>query len=442
MKYTEREVLQFVEENDVKFVKLMFCDVFGNLKSISVPSGELPSVFRHGYYFDASQMDGFMGVSDTDLVLRPVLDTLSLLPWRPQHGRVMRLFCAIYRSPSEKGQTVGEPFVGDGRHYLAEAVARAKKLGLEFSIGTSCEFYVFELDAKGIPTKIPHDFAGKCEVAPADRGENLRRDICMTLEKMEIYPSASRHESGPGQNEIDFNTASPLTAADNLITFKNTVKSVSDRNGLYASFMPKPLPGKSGSSLQVMISCTSNGDDVFRQNGAAPGIIGERMIGGLLDALPAMTLFLSGVTNSYVRLEGVGDMRYIAWSDRNMNTALRLTRSHDGTGTLILRTPDNTCNPYFALGLILNACMDGVERGLSAPKPVRPDSEYLLAGADTLPTTLENAVNEAAKSDFIKNNLGDELLGYVLEKKRNMCSEFNAAQDKEIYEDVKFFYTL
>lgn len=438
MKYTEREVLQFIKENDVKFVKLMFCDVFGNLKALSIPSGELPSVFRHGCCFDASQMDGFMGVCETDLVLHPVLDTLSLLPWRPQHGRVMRLFCAIYRRSDKKGEKVGEPFAGDGRHYLAEAVDRAKKSGLEFRVGTSCEFYVFELDSKGLPTKIPHDTAGKCDVAPADKGENLRRDICMTLEQMEISPSASRHESGPGQNEIDFNTASPLTAADNLITFKNTVKSVTDRDGLYASFMPKPLADKSGSSLQITISCTSNGDDVLGRGNP----IGGRMIGGLLDALPAMTLFLNGVTNSYSRLEGIGDMRYIAWSDCNMNTALRLSKSPDGTGTLTLRTPDNTCNPYFALGLILNACMDGIERGLNAPEPVRPESSYLLAGAAALPTSLESAVSEARSSDFIKKSCNAELLDYVLEKKRNMCAEFEAAQDKEIYESVKFFYTL
>ncbi len=183
MGYTEREVLQFVDENDVKFVKLMFCDVFGNLKAISVLANELPKVFKNGYWFDASKMDGFMGVCDMDLVLVPVLDTLSLLPWRPQQGRVMRLFCSIFRED-------GTPFEGDGRHYLDNAVKRAKNMGLNFKVSTSCEFYVFELDDKGLPTKIPYDTAGCCDVAPVDRAENLRRDICMTREKMEIYPKS------------------------------------------------------------------------------------------------------------------------------------------------------------------------------------------------------------------------------------------------------------
>ena len=436
MKYTEREVLQFVQENDVKFVKLMFCDVFGNLKAISVPSEELPSVFRYGYFFDASRMEGFMGVCDTDLVLHPVLDTLSLLPWRPQHGRVMRMFCSISRA------NTGEPFEGDGRHFLADAVSRAKKLGLEFRVGTSCEFYVFALDAKGLPTKIPHDTAGKCDVAPADRGENLRRDICMTLEQMELSPSASRHESGPGQNEIDFNASSPLSAADNLITFKNTVKSVSGRDGLYASFMPKPLPDKSGSSLQITISCTLNGDDVFRLSDGEMSPNAAKMTGGLLSSLPAMTLFLNGVTNSYARLNSVGDMHSLAWSDCNMDTALRLSHTPDGTGTLTLRTPDNTCNPYFAIGLILNACIDGLEKGADLPEPVRPDSTYLLSGTASLPLTLEDAVKTASESELLHSVLSEGLLAYVLDKKKNMCAEFEAAQDKEIYEDVKFFYSL
>ena len=317
MRYTEREVLQFVDENDVKFVKLMFCDVFGNLKAISVLSSELPKIFKQGYAFDATQMDGFMGVYETDLVLRPVLDTLSLLPWRPQQGRVMRLFCSIARAD-------GSEFAGDGRGYLLKAVERAKKSGFDFKVGTSCEFYVFELDDKGLPTRIPHDNAGCCEAAPADRGENLRRDICMTLEQMEIYPESSRHEAGPGQNEIDFISSAPLSAADNLVTFKNTVKSVANRNGLYASFMPKPLPDKCGSSLQIMLSCTKNGENVFAQREGCLTTIADRMLGGLLHNLPAMTLFMNGVTNSYARMEAIEPLRHVAWTKYNLNVPVRL----------------------------------------------------------------------------------------------------------------------
>lgn len=433
MGYTEREVLQFVEENDVKFVKLMFCNVFGNLKAISVPSQELRGLFKCGYCFDASQLDGFMGVDECDLVLRPVLDTLSLLPWRPQHGRVMRLFCEIKRSD-------GSPFEGDGRQYLAAAVSRAKKLGLDFRVRTSCEFYVFELDSKGLPTKIPHDGAGKCDAAPADRGENLRRDICNALEQMEIMPSASRHESGPGQNEIDFNSAPPISAADNLITFKNTVKSVSERDGLYASFMPKPFPDKSGSSLQIAVSCTANGTDIFKMHGGKLSSGAEKMIGGLIKNLPAMTLFLNGITNSYSRLKDLGTMRYAAWSAANLNTALRLKTAPDGTGVLWIRTPDNTCNPYFALGLIINACIDGINQGLIAPPAVT--KKYDLTGSVMLPATLAEAVEAAENSGFMRSVSDSRVFNYLLEKKKNMCRDFELAQDKEIYENVKFFYTL
>lgn len=427
MGYTEREVLQFVEENDVKFVKLMFCDVFGNLKSISVISNKLTGIFKNGYSFDASHMDGFMGVNDMDLTLRPLLDTLSLLPWRPQHGRVMRLFCEIYRAN-------GEPFEGDGRHYLSRAVEKAKQAGLDFQIGTSCEFYVFELDQKGMPTKLPHDNAGCCDAAPADRGENLRRDICMALEQMEVYPHSSRHEAGPGQNEIDFISASPINAADNLVTFKNTVKSVSERDGLYASFMPKPLPDRSGSSLQITISCTHNGRDVFSSKDGSLSLLADRMIGGITDCLPAMTMFFNGITNSYSRLQAIDSMKKVCWSSRNINVPLRLKK-----GGLVIRTPDNTCNPYFAIGLIINACLDGIKRALNAPKPI--ESYDGIDGAD-IPEDLSAAADAAENSGFIKESFDERTLKYMLEKKRLMCEEFEQAQNKEIYETVKYFFAL
>lgn len=431
MGYTEREVLQFVEENDVKFVKLMFCDVFGNLKAISVLSDKLTAIFKNGYSFDASVMDGFMGISDMDLVLRPLLDTLSLLPWRPQQGRVMRLFCAIYREN-------GQPFEGDGRHYLSAAVERARLAGLDFRIGTSCEFYVFELDQKGMPTKLPHDNAGCCDAAPADKGENLRRDICMTLEQMEVYPHSSRHEAGPGQNEIDFISAAPINAADNLITFKNTVKSVSERDGLYASFMPKPLPDRSGSSLQITISCTHGGNDVFKMKNGCLSSLADKMIAGIIEELPSMTMFFNGITNSYARLEAIDDMKRVCWSDRNINVPLRLKKTSGGCG-LVIRTPDNTCNPYFAIGLIINACLDGIKRELSAPAPIR---ERGSISGQPLPTDLAAAADAAASSEFIKQSIHPDTLAYMLDKKRDICRAYDEAQNKEIYETVKYFFSL
>ena len=219
MKYTQREVLQFLEENDVKFVKLMFCDIFGALKNISVISGDMRKIFEDGLLFDASKFPGFMNIFTTDLVLHPDPDTLNLLPWRPQQGRVVRMFCNITYPD-------GTPFEGDGRYFLKKAVDFARERGYNFQIGTSCEFYVFHKDENDFPTKIPQDHAGCCDAAPIDKGENLRRDICLTLEQMEIFPESSRHENGPGQNEIDFQCSGALKAADNLVTFKNVVKSV------------------------------------------------------------------------------------------------------------------------------------------------------------------------------------------------------------------------
>jgi glutamine synthetase len=318
-------------------------------------------------------------------------------------------------------------------------------MGLDFKIGTSCEFYVFELDEKGMPTTIPHDRAGCCDVAPMDRGENLRRDICMTLEQMEIYPESSRHEKGPGQNEIDFVSSSPLSAADNLVTFKNTVKSVSARNGLYASFMPKPLEDKIGSSLKIIISCTKNGDDVFAQRNGCLNRFGDRMIGGLIKNLPAMTMFFNGVTNSYSRIGAIEPMKYISWTKYNLNAPIRLRRTSNGNGVAVC-TPDNTCNPYFALGLIINACLDGIANNYTAPDPVTEDiskaENDVKNTFERLPENLCDAVKAAENSKFIKESLPEKMLKYTVSKKTEMCDEFKKAENKEEYEMKKYFGTL
>ncbi|MFA9381097.1 MAG: glutamine synthetase family protein, partial [Acetanaerobacterium sp.] len=234
MQYTASDVIQFAKENDVKFIRLAFCDVFGTLKNLSIMLDELPRAFENGILFDASCVGGYGKMEETELFLFPDPTTLTVLPWRPQQGRVVRLFCDIRRPD-------GSPFAGDNREILRQAVAKAHELGLTCSIGTDCEFYLFEADENGNPTKKPHDRARFFDVAPLDCGENVRRDICLTLEEMDIKPESSHHEKGPGQNEIDFKSSTALRAADNFATFKSVVKAMAARNGLFASFMPKPI---------------------------------------------------------------------------------------------------------------------------------------------------------------------------------------------------------
>ena len=233
MNYTAEEILQYCAEEDVKFIRLAFCDAFGVQKNISIMPTELRRAFEQGIGFDASAVKGFANEAKSDLLLFPDPNTLSVLPWRPEHGRVVRMFCSI-RKPG------GKPFECDTRSLLIKAVEDAKAEGLEFSFGSELEFYLFKLDDNGIPTTIPYDSAGYMDIAPDDRGENIRRQICLTLEQMGISPESSHHEEGPGQNEIDFHYADALKAADDAMAFKTVVKTVSHANGLFADFSTSP----------------------------------------------------------------------------------------------------------------------------------------------------------------------------------------------------------
>ena len=438
MKYTEKEVLQFVEENDVKFVKLMFCDIFGSLKTISVIAGELPKIFREGLIFDASKLGGFLNVTASDLRLFPDPDTLALLPWRPQHGRVVRFFCLKYPD--------GTAFEGDGRFFLKTAIAYAKGKGYNFQIGTSCEFYCFEKDEADMPTKRPHDYAGYCDAAPVDRGENLRRDICLTLEQMDIFPESSRHETGPGQNEIDFQYSNALKAADNLVTFKNVVKSVADRNGLYATFMPKPIVDNCGSGLHIMLMCMKGTENVFKPQLGGLSKEAERMIAGILKNVGDMTLFLNTTTNSYKRFGSLLAPKYISWSHENYAQLLRAPLADTDENGIILRSADNTCNPYFAMGLLIYACIDGVINKEELPKPfnfnIGSADESELAKLETLPQSLEEAVGRAEKSEFLADRLPEHMLERFIAMEKELIIEYERAADKEQFETARYFYHL
>lgn len=439
MKYTEREVLQFVEENDVKFVKLMFCDIYGQLKTISIISSDLSKVFANGLAFDASKVCGFMNVTDGDLRLFPDLNTLALLPWRPQQGRVIRFFCYIRKND-------GTPFEGDGRKFLADAVEFARSKGYFFMFGTSCEFYVFETDDNGLPTKIPHDIAGYCDAAPADKGENLRRDICLTLEKMDIIPESSRHESGPGQNEIDFQSSNPLNAADNLITFKNAVKTIASRNGMYATFMPKPLADKCGSGLQLCISCMKNGRNIFRKNLGSKLEDAKAMIAGILEHITEMTLFFNSTTNSYSRFGKNLAPLHVSWTQKNFPQLIKARFDDTEEADIILRSPDNTCNPYFTMGLLIYACMDGLKKENAVCEPsdfdLRLLDEKVLKEMKCLPSTLKEAADVAANSSFMKECLPESVLNFFVNEKRSAWKELENSDDKEMFETDKYFYSL
>ncbi len=401
MNYTPDEVLQYVAEEDVKFIRMAFCDVYGRQRNAAIMPGELPRAFEHGIAFDASAVPGFRMGARSDLFLRPNADTLKELPWRPQHGRVAHMFCDIVRPD-------GRPFEADTRRLLRDAVEDAAAAGYVFRFGTEMEFYLFRLDEEGNPTKIPFDTAGYMDVAPDDRGENVRRDVCLTLERMGIQPESSHHESGPGQNEIDFRYADPVTAADNAVIFRSVVKTIATQNGLYADFSARPLPESDGNGMHINISAVRNGEDL------SPLCL----VPGLMERIRDMTLFLNPTAGSYDRLGRDKAPLYISWSEENRSQLLRIPAAAGQYRRLELRSPDSDANPYLAFALLIRACLEGLERGLELPAPA--DLDLFTAGPEVLrqfrrlPGSLEEAAAAAGDSSFIRAWVPETVLAAYL----------------------------
>lgn len=319
MGYSQREIMQFIGEEDVKFIRLAFCDVYGNQKNISVMPDELERAFRYGIAFDASSVAGFGNGARSDMFLHPDLSTVSILPWRPEHGRVVRMYCDI-KHPD------GTPAEADTRAFLKETVRQAEASGLEFRFGSEMEFYLFMLDQDGRRTAAPYDEAGYMDISPEDKGENVRREICLTLEQMGIKPESSHHEEGPGQNEIDFRYSDPVSAADNTVTFRSVVSTIAARNGLYADFSPKPIRGCPGNGMHINIS--------VHQYGTREDIRGaeSQMIAGIMEQISGMTVFLNRTEASYDRLGCCKAPKYISWSSENRSQLIRIPAAPKNTG--------------------------------------------------------------------------------------------------------------
>jgi glutamine synthetase len=397
MKYTREEVMQFVNEEDVKFIRLAFSDVFGKQKNISIQPGELERAFEYGIAFDASSIAGFGDELRSDLFLHPEPSTLVVLPWRPEHGRVVRMFCDIKRPD-------GTPFEGDARQLLKRAAADAESAGYSFRFGPEVEFYLFELDERGRPTKTPYDNAGYMDIAPEDRGENIRREICITLERMGIVPECSHHEGGPGQNEVDFRYSDPLTAADNTVTFCTVVRTVASRNGLAADFSPKPLEGSPGNGMHINFSVIAKDD---------PQAL-DRAIAGVLEVASDMTVFLNPTEKSYERLGSDKAPHYISWSAENRSQLVRIPAAFGEYRRAELRSPDPCANPYIALALMIYAGLRGIKNRLELPPPANMNlykaPPEVLSGFRRLPSNLAQAKAAAKESEFIRAHVPEAIL--------------------------------
>jgi len=404
--------------------------LLGGQKNISVMPDELPLAFEKGIPFDAHAIRGFTDITKSDLFLVPDPSTLSVLPWRPQLGRVARFICDI-KNPD------GSVFWGDTRQILKSVIKNTEGKGYSCMVGAECEFYLFKTDENGDPAVIPFDDGGYLDVYPLDRGENVRREICLCLEDMGIKPETSHHEQGPGQNEIDFKFSDALSCADNFITLKQVVKSIAARNGLFASFSPKPLPAKSGSGLHINLSLSQRGSNIFKLGGGEDSKIAESFIAGVLRKTPEITAFLNPLPNSYERFGAFEAPKYVSWSYGNRSQLIRIPAASGERMRMELRSPDPSTNPYLAFSLVISAGFYGMENKLPLPEGLNVD--LYTAGSnitDTLvhlPESLEEALKLVKKSDFVNSVLGFDVVNSFVNLKTSELQAFNRTADKYEY---------
>ena len=398
-----QELLGFFEENDVKFVRLAFLDLFGRLKNVAVQPDLFAQAFETGIPFDATAIDGFEGATDGDLLLRPDPNTLCILPWRPQASRVCRLLCDVL-TPD------GKPYPADPRGILKHATSLAEAAGLTVRIGSECGFYLFEADEQGGITSRPHDHAGYLDVSPLDRGEDVRREISLTLASMNIQPESSHHERGPGQNEIDFHRADPLTSADHQAAFHNAVRTIASRYGLRASFMPKPLADTYGNAFHINLSLYRDRVNLFRMEGGQLSAEARHALAGVLRRLPEMTLFTNPLPNSYDRLTDDESPNRVCWSHSRGRNALRVPLPQNRFARMQLASPDPTCNAYLVYALVIRAALEGIANRETLPPSVGRDWQ----SAPVLPESLTEAIALAKSSAFINESLPAEVVSAFL----------------------------
>ena len=419
-RYTKDDIFRMVEEEDVEFIRLQFTDIFGTLKNIAITSSQLEKALDNKCMFDGSSVEGFVRIEESDMYLYPDYDTFEIFPWRPQQGKVARLICDVY-TPD------GKPFEGDPRWILKKTIKEANEMGYRFDVGPECEFFLFHTDDNGLPTTLSHEKAGYFDLGPNDLGENIRRDMVLTLEDMGFEIEASHHEVAPAQHEIDFKYDEVIKTADNIQTFKMTVKTIAKRHGLYATFMPKPKFGISGSGMHINMSlATEEGKNKFADENGKIGLSDDayHFIAGIMKHARGMSAITNPLVNSYKRLvPGYEAPVYIAWSAKNRSPLIRIPASR-GNGTRVeLRNPDPTANPYLVLALCLAAGLDGIKNKIEVPDSVdcniyeMTPGERRAAGIENMPADLKEAVDCLVADEFLCSVLGEHITTKYVEAK-------------------------
>ena len=425
-KYTKEDIIRIIRENDVKFVRLRFTDIFGTLKNVAITTSQVEKALDNKCMFDGSSIEGFVRIEESDMYLWPDLDTFVILPWHTQHGKIARLICDVYKPD-------GTPFEGDPRYILRKALREAADMGYSFNVGPECEFFLFNTDEYGHPTTITHDTAGYFDMGPSDLGESCRRDICLTLEDMGFEIEASHHEVAIAQHEIDFKYSEALSAADNILTFKMVVKSAADSHGLCATFMPKPVYGQCGSGMHTNMSLFKDGKNAFYDPDSESGLseIAHQFIAGICKHVKSISAITNPLVNSYKRLvPGYEAPCYIAWTTCNRSALIRVPDTR-GVGTRVeLRSPDPACNPYLVFSLLLQAGLEGIREGMTPPPPVSAniydmkETEREKQGIENLPADLIEAVECMEADPFIRKALGEHVYTKYVEAKRQEWKEY------------------
>ena len=419
MHYSKEDILAMVEENGVKFIRLQFTDILGTLKNVAITDRQLEKALNNHCMFDGSSINGFVRVEESDMYLRPDLDTFVIFPCIPQQGKVARLICDVYMPD-------GTPFEGDPRYILKKVINKAKDMGYTMNVGPECEFFLFEVDNDGNPTLKTNDKGSYFDLGPIDLGENARRDMTLALEDMGFEIETSHHEVAAGQNEIDFKYADALVTADNIATFKYVVKSIAQRHGLYATFMPKPLHGVNGSGMHINISLIKDGKNAFHNEEDELGLssVAYNFIAGVLKHIKEICPITNPLVNSYKRL--VPDYEapvYIAWSAKNRSPLIRVPSAREEGTRIELRSPDPSSNPYLVLACLLLAGLEGIKYNLEPPKCIDKNifdlnrEERKRENIESLPESLHEAVAYMQKSDLVKEALGKNTFEYYIRAK-------------------------
>ncbi|MDD3237146.1 MAG: type I glutamate--ammonia ligase [Candidatus Gastranaerophilales bacterium] len=428
-KFTREEIKNIIKEKHVEFIRLQFCDLHGHVKNMAVPASQIDKVLDNECMLDGSSIKGFRSIETSDMYFYPDIDTFTILPWREDKSEeinVARFICDIHNSD-------GTPFEGCPRANLKRVLKKAADMGVVMNVGPEAEFFLFKKDENGLPTTIPNDKAGYYDVAPVDKAEGIRRQMVRVLNQMGFEIEASHHEVAVGQHEIDFKYEDALTAADNIVTFRYAVKAVASQFGLHATFMPKPIFGINGSGMHCNISLFKDGKNAFYDPDRAYQLSEEALytIGGMLEHVKAFTAVTNPLVNSYKRLvQGYEAPVYLAWSLANRSALIRVPAKRGNATRVELRSPDPSCNPYLALAVMLEAILDGIENQIKPPLPVEnniykmDDKERKRAKIESLPGSLNEALDLMKKSSVVKSALGEHIFNEFINSKRREWENF------------------